>query len=205
MGKTPNSSADSQQDLHKLPSGCCPSGGNQDRSLQDSEGNLACQPCVCEENPLGTRSEHGLRPSPGQGFSKDPRAAVSAFGLAALSSPRHNPYSWASPQTPYLVTDQIPLLLIVILPQEPGLVGRQVHGALRREPESTGLKTPYTQRRERESMQAFPLLGPRLHPNTLWLIRRAPRDATFLPPPFIFSSVWLSSVFQFGELRLTLF
>lgn len=48
------------------------------------------------------------------------------------------------PQAPYLVTDQIPLLLIVILPQEPGLVGGQVHGALRREPESMGLNAPHT-------------------------------------------------------------
>lgn len=52
----------------------------------------------------------------------------------------------ALPPTLYLVTDQIPLLLIVVLPQEPGLVRREVHGALRREPELMGLKAPCTQK-----------------------------------------------------------
>lgn len=37
----------------------------------------------------------------------------------------------------YLVTDQIPLLFVVILPQQPGLVRRQVHRTLRRESELT--------------------------------------------------------------------
>lgn len=35
----------------------------------------------------------------------------------------------------YLVTDQIPLLLVVILSQQPGLVRRQVHRTLRRDSE----------------------------------------------------------------------
>lgn len=34
------------------------------------------------------------------------------------------------PQAPHLVTDEVPLLLIVILAQEPGFVGGQVHRAL---------------------------------------------------------------------------
>lgn len=37
----------------------------------------------------------------------------------------------------YLVADEVPLLLAVILSQQPGLVRRQVHGALRREAELT--------------------------------------------------------------------
>ena len=35
---------------------------------------------------------------------------------------------------PHLVTNEVPFLLIVILPQETGLVRREVHGALRRKP-----------------------------------------------------------------------
>jgi hypothetical protein len=65
------------------------------------------------------------------------RASVDAFGLAALSSLTQIPTSLLFP-SPYLVTDQIPFLLIVILPQKPGLVRRQIHGALRKEPESIG-------------------------------------------------------------------
>lgn len=99
--------------------------------------------------PLGKGSEQGLRPSPGQASSRDSRAAVHAFGPATLFCLKHNPHLPALPQIPYLVTDQIPLLLIVVLPQEPGLVRGQVHGALRREPKSIGLNPSPTRRREK--------------------------------------------------------
>lgn len=99
--------------------------------------------------PLGKGSEHGLRPSPDQASSRDSRAAVHAFGPITLFCLKHNPHLPALPQTPYLVTDQIPLLLIVVLPQEPGLVRGQVHGALRREPKSAELNAPPTRRREK--------------------------------------------------------
>lgn len=38
-----------------------------------------------------------------------------------------------SPQPPHLVTDELPLLLIVILSQQPGFVRRQVHRILQGE------------------------------------------------------------------------
>lgn len=43
---------------------------------------------------------------------------------------------------PYLVTDEIPLLLVVVLPQKPRLVRGQVHGALQERSQVNGAETP---------------------------------------------------------------
>lgn len=101
-----------------------------------------------------------MRPSLGQGSSRDPELHSMSLApqpyLAQGTTPHLPPLS----ETPYLVTDQIPLLLIVILPQKPGLVWRQVHGALRREPESTRLKPPLIWKRERLDRPHLSATGP---------------------------------------------
>lgn len=122
---------------------------------------------VSVSSPPGIGPEHGLRPSPDL---TSERATV-LLPLAS-SSPRRNARLPAPPLTPYLVTDQIPLLLIVILPQKPGLVGRQVHGALRREPESMGLNAPPTWRREQQDYAHISPPGPSVHPGTPSLVRK---------------------------------
>lgn len=57
----------------------------------------------------------------------------------AAQTPAHalNRVPAASPPgRPYLVADELPLLLVVVLPQQPGFVGRQVHRILQGEKES---------------------------------------------------------------------
>lgn len=97
------------------------------------------------------------------------------------------------PQAPYLVTDQIPLLLIVILPQEPGLVGGQVHGALRREPESMGLNAPHTGGGKARLCAPCPrTLRPPGHSADRGGLQRGLGPA--VSPSYLV--VWLSNVFQ---------
>lgn len=70
--------------------------------------------------------------SVGNSWEQVPVRSCSAQGRCGWSSWKEASPK-GSPEAPYLVTDELPLLLVVVLPQEPGFVGRQVHGILWRD------------------------------------------------------------------------